>query len=96
MSTTDRIYRRTAAGLKVWESLTSGLPVPHRRILGVLQVEAHSDMLRAALSCYSERQLAGWLAELARLGYVESVPAMSRHDLDFTGSLSLASLGTRH
>lgn len=96
MATSDRIYRRTAAGAKAWESLTSGLPVPYRRILGALQTEAHSEMLRSALRGYSERQLADWLAELDTLGFIQSGPAMSLHDLDFTGSFDFSRLRTQH
>jgi hypothetical protein len=92
MAAAERIYRRTDAGRKAWESPSSGLPGPYRRILGVITGETHSEVVRGLLRCYSERQLEDWLTEMETLGFIQSLPVTSGHDLDFTGSFSLAAL----
>jgi hypothetical protein len=92
MSTSARIFRRTAAGSAAFGDQNSGLPAQYRRILRVMTAEIHSDVLRVLLRCYSETQLVDWLAELLTLGLIESVPDTAEHDLDFTGGFQVAEL----
>jgi len=84
----ERIYRRTLAGQRAWQSPHSGLPAHYRRILGMVLDETHPDSLRAVLRCYTARQLFDWLDELDTLGLLESFPATDQHDLDFTAHLA--------
>src|SRR5436190_264248 len=53
MSTADRIYQRTEAGEKAWESRDPGVPAEQRRILGLINGETHSDLLQNRLRHYS-------------------------------------------
>jgi len=92
MGTSDRIYRRTEAGLKVWESRSPGVPVECRRILGLVADETHSDAIRARLRRYSDAQIDAWLAELEELRLLESAPTTPERDLDFTATFKLADL----
>lgn len=94
MPRTERIYRRTEAGLKACESRNSGLPDGYRSILQLLETDAHSSLIRAHLRRYPEKQVWDWLDELQTLGLVKSQPATSTHDLDFTSSLDVAELLT--
>src|SRR2546430_6436598 len=42
MSTADRIYQRTEAGEKAWESRHPGVPAEQRRILGPINRRTHT------------------------------------------------------
>ena len=77
MSTSARIFRRTAAGSAAFEDQNSGLPAQYRRILRVMTAEIHSDVLRALLRCYSETQLVENIDAL--LKYINAMkPASSK------------------
>jgi len=92
MTTTDSVYRRTTAGLQVWESRNLGLSVPCRRILGMIGEDTHSDCIRAVLREYSDTQIDTWLAQLKSLRLLESSPAASESDLDFTSNFKVSDL----
>ena len=49
MATADRIYQRTEAGHKAWESGDPGVPAEQRRILGLINGETHSDLVPGAV-----------------------------------------------
>jgi hypothetical protein len=80
---TDRIYRRTDAGFKAWESPDSGLPAGYRQILGVISTEINARNIRQAMRGHSDRQVSDWLDELDTLGFIELIPA-SRKSADFS------------
>ncbi|MGH8736000.1 MAG: hypothetical protein ACREU5_02375 [Burkholderiales bacterium] len=86
----DRIYRRTDAGLKAWESSNPGLSAECRRILGLVIDDTHSDSIRAGLLRYSDAQIDKWLAQLESLRLLESSPAAADRDLDFTGTFKVS------
>ena len=86
----DRIYRRTDAGLKAWKSSNPGLSAECRRILGLIIDDTHSDSIRAGLRRYSDTQIYNWLAQLESLRLLESSPASSNHDLDFTATFKVS------
>jgi len=86
---TDCIYRRTPAGKSAWEE-GAPLPPPLRRLLGLVDDDVHSKMLPKLLRQHTEGSIAEWIAQLQRLGLIESLPVLEEHDLDFTGSLRLA------
>jgi hypothetical protein len=92
MSTADRIYQRTEAGQKAWESRDPGVPAEQRRILGLINGETHSDLLQKRLSHCSVAQISAWLAQLEGQGLLHSVPGAVEHDLDFTGDFTAAEL----
>ena len=92
MSTADRIYQRTEAGEKAWESRDPGVPAEQRRILGLINGETHSDLLQKRLPHYSAAKISDWLAELEKQGLLQSVPGAVEHDLDFTGNFTAAEL----
>jgi hypothetical protein len=85
MASTDCIYRRTEAGQSAVES---GAPLapPLRRILGLVEAETHSHVLRRLLRHHTENVLADWLSQLHKLGLLETLPSHLEHDLDFTGN----------
>jgi hypothetical protein len=91
MATADRIYQRTEAGQKAWESSDPGVPAEQRRILGLINGETHSDLLRKRLPHYSGK-IPGWLAQLEKQGLLQSVPGAVEHDLDFTGEFPVLEL----
>src|SRR2546429_7967136 len=92
MSTADRIYQRTEAGEKAWESRDPGVPAEQRRILGLINGETHSDLLQNRLRHYSAARILGCLAQLERRGLLHSVPGAVEHNLDFTGNFTAAEL----
>ncbi len=92
MSTADRIYQRTEAGEKAWESCDPGVPAEQRRILGLINGETHSDLLQKRLPHCSAAKISDWLAELEKHGLLQSVPGAVEHDLDFTGNFTAAEL----
>jgi len=89
-SSTPRIYRRTEAGTRAWESQDAKVPAEHRRILGLLNSDAHADVIRGLLRRYSDKLIFEWLEKLVQLGLVEFTSAEAQHDLDFTASLKLS------
>ena len=96
MPRVERIYRRTAAGLNALHSQDSGLPAEYRRILALIETETHSELLRASLRRYPEKQVFDWLDELQTLGFIEAEAVSPKHDLDFTGSYDLAAMLAGH
>jgi hypothetical protein len=96
MAKTERIYRRTEAGLRAYESPDSGLHAQQRGILGLIESDTHSDLIRNALRRrFGDKQVEAWLSDLEKRGFLEAVEVTPEHDLDFTGSLSLAELRAR-
>src|SRR5712664_700064 len=89
MTTPARIYRRTEAGRKAWDTQNPSVPLEYRRILGLIPAEAQFDSLRARLP-YSETELGEILAELEQLGLLASEHDFTATDLDFTSSLKVA------
>ena len=88
----ERIYRRTAAGQKAWDSQDPAVPAKYLRILGFIQTETHFDMLRARLPLYPDTLIAEGVAELEELGLLEPLPDTGEHDLDFTSSFNVSDL----
>jgi hypothetical protein len=87
-----RLYRRTEAGRKAWETQNPGVPLECRRVLGLIGVDTDPDALRTRLGC-SETALNEILEELEELNLVKSVEAsLERTDLDFTGKFSKAQI----
>ena len=93
MPKADRIYRRTDEGVRAYENQSSGLPNHHRSILGLIESDTHSELIRTTLRRrYPEGKIFDWLDELQTLGFLESEPVTARHDLDFTGGFNISEL----
>ena len=84
-----RLLRLTDAGRKAWDTQDAKVPRDYRRILGLIESEAHSDVIRGYLRRYPDKLIFEWLSELEDLGLVESAADAASHDLDFTSSLKL-------
>ena len=96
MARTEQIYRRTEAGLRACENPDSGLHAQQRGILGLIASDTHSDLVRNTLRRrFGDKQVEEWLSDLEKRGLLEAVAVTAEHDLDFTGSLSLADLRAR-
>jgi hypothetical protein len=89
---TTRLYRRTEAGRKAWETQNDRVPLECRRVLGLIGIDTDPDKLRERLGV-SEAALNEILDELEQGGLVQSVQTgPERTDLDFTGKFSARDL----
>jgi hypothetical protein len=89
---TDRIYRRTQAGVRALKSRNS-VPEWYRVVLKSIRGKTGSGAICAAMRSYPEKQVRYWLEELETLGFVEMVDsAPSLPSPDITGRFSLHSL----
>ncbi|MGA7985024.1 MAG: hypothetical protein WCA01_07585, partial [Burkholderiales bacterium] len=80
----NRIYCRTAAGDRALRSADRTLPSDYRRILQIVGMGAHPDVIRGFLRHIPDHLLGDWLAELQELGLVGSAPAGGDDEPDFT------------
>jgi hypothetical protein len=87
---TDRVYRRTDAGLRAVESEKS-VPIWYRRILSLMDGETPSDAVLGNMYPYASRQILDWLDELETLGFTELVAFTSLPSPDTTGNFSMLS-----
>ena len=81
------VYHLTAAG-KAALSKNDGqanFPLEYRRLLGLIEVEGHVDVIRGRLRRFPDRFIEEWLKELEDLKMVESRPAEELDDFTFTG-----------
>jgi len=90
MARLDRIYERTAA------DVPEALRAESRWLLGLISHGTHAETIRSGMGRYSDERIAELLTELEALQLVKSKAASADHDLDFTGSLSLAALSAAH
>jgi hypothetical protein len=85
MAGLHRIYRRTESGLKAWLTHDPAVSEEHRRILGLIDGDTHSDVVRSLLRRHADHQR---LADLETQGLIVSEAAGAAADLDFTGNFS--------
>lgn len=89
---TDRIYRRTQAGVRALKSRNS-VPEWYRVVLKSIRGRTGSGAICAAVGAYPEKQVRHWLEELETLGFVQTIgSAPSLPSPDITGRFSLYSL----
>jgi len=82
----SRAYHLTAAGKDaVAKGGETSLPLEYRRLLALIEVEGHIDVIRGRLRRFSDRFIEEWLKELEDLKMVESRPAEELDDFTFTG-----------
>ena len=84
MALPDRIYRRTPLGEQKSAQPDKSLPLEHQRILGLVNQDTHTDVVRGCLRQFPDALLADWLGEMEELGYLSSTSAESTQSLDFT------------
>jgi hypothetical protein len=87
MAGLHRIYRRTESGMKAWLTHDPAVSEEHRRILGLIDGDTHSDVMRSLLRRHADYQR---LSDLEAQGLVVSEVAAAAADLDFTGSFAFA------
>jgi DNA-binding MarR family transcriptional regulator len=83
-----RLYRRTDAGRKAWDTQAASVPLDYRRVLGLLGDESDPKDVCERLG-WSESALEEVLEELAQAGMLERLETDDT-DLDFTGAFSAA------
>jgi hypothetical protein len=87
-----RLYTRTEAGRKAWDTQSTRVPLDCRRVLGLVGQDTDARDLRAKLG-WSETAVNDILQELEAGGLVKSVEtALGQNDLDFTGNFVIADL----
>lgn len=87
-----RLYRRTEAGRKVWDTQNGQVALEYRRVLGLVGEDADPRELQAKLG-WSQAALQEILDELEEQGLVRWAESdLDGTDLDFTGKLTIAQL----
>lgn len=87
-----RLYSRTDAGRRAWDTQNSLVPLDCRRVLGFVGQDTAPKAIREKLG-WSETALAEILKELEEGGLVKSVDTgPDRDGLDFTGSFLVADI----
>jgi DNA-binding MarR family transcriptional regulator len=92
-----RLYTRTDAGRKAWDTQNGLVALDCRRVLGLLGQDTDPRDLRAKLG-WSESAVNEILEELEQGGLAESIETAPSSDLDFTGSFraeDLRAAGTK-
>ena len=80
------VYHLTAAGKDaVAKDAGSNFPLEYRRLLGLIEVEGHVDVIRGRLRRFPDRLIAEWLKELEDLKLIESGLPGKLADITFTG-----------
>jgi|SRR5882672_10353691 len=62
------------------------LPEDYRRLLGLIEVGGHVDVLRGRLRRFADQLIQDWLKELVELKLVESHEAAELDEITFTGA----------
>jgi CheY-like chemotaxis protein len=92
MSQKGCIFRITEAGRRAWENQDPTVPSPYRRILGVVDPEAHYDVIRGFLRRYPDHLIQAWVGELQELRLLEPASPSVQPELDFAARLRLPAL----
>ena len=82
------VYALSAAGQDALtaEPDESKLPNDYRRLLGMIEVGGHEDVIKGRLRRFSEKLIGEWLKELEELKYLESHEAGELDAITFTGA----------
>ena len=87
-----RLYTRTDAGRRAWDTQNTLVPLDCRRVLGFVEKDTAADDICAKLG-WSEAVVNDILEELEGGGLVKSVQtAPSKNELDFTGNFRVADI----
>jgi CheY-like chemotaxis protein len=81
------VYYLTAAGKHaiLAKDGAANLPLEYRRLLGLIELEGHVNVIRGRLRRFPDRLIDEWLKELEDLKMIESGPAGKLDDFTFTG-----------
>jgi CheY-like chemotaxis protein len=80
------VYNLTAAGKDALaKGGGAGFPLDYLRILGLIQVEGHPEVIRGRLRRFPDQLIEEWLKELADLKMIEAGPEADLEDFTFTG-----------
>jgi DNA-binding Lrp family transcriptional regulator len=92
MQSMPRLYRRTDAGRRAWDTQNSLVPLDCRRVLGFVERDTAPKDIGEKLG-WSEAAVVDILKELEAGGLVKSVDTGSDKDaLDFTGQFLVADI----
>ena len=81
------VYQLTAAGKQAASAKEgeSKIPLEYRRLLGLIEVGGHVDVIRGRLRRFPDRLIEEWLKELVDLKMIESGSEDELEDFTFTG-----------
>jgi CheY-like chemotaxis protein len=81
------VYQLTAAGKEAASAKEgeSRIPLEYRRLLGLIEVGGHVDVIRGRLRRFPDRLIEEWLKELAELKMIEASSEDELEDFTFTG-----------
>jgi CheY-like chemotaxis protein len=81
------VYQLTAEGKQAASAKEgeSKIPLEYRRLLGLIEVGGHVDVIRGRLRRFPDRLIEEWLKELADLKMIESGSEDELEDFTFTG-----------
>jgi CheY-like chemotaxis protein len=82
------VYSLTAAGQDALgaEAAETNLPADYRRLLGMIEVGGHVDVIRGRLRRFPDQLIQDWLKEIQELGLAESHEAGELDSITFTGA----------
>src|SRR5262245_47668615 len=82
------VYTLTELGQETLSTDASkgNLPQDYRRLLGLIEVGGHVEVLKGRLRKFSDQIIEDWLKELAELKLVESHEAGELDEITFTGA----------
>jgi two-component system, OmpR family, phosphate regulon response regulator PhoB len=82
------VYRLSAKGKAVLSDAggTAELPLEYRRLLALLQVDGHIDVIRGRLRRFPDRLIDEWLKELVDLKMIEPARTTAKAPADITFS----------
>ncbi len=82
------VYSLTAAGQAVLsgDEAQGSLPLDYRRLLAMIEVGGHVEVIRGRLRRFPDRLIDEWLQELAELKMVETHEAGDLDEITFTGA----------
>ena len=87
-----RLYHRTDAGRRAWDTQNKLVPLDCRRVLGFVEKDTAPEHIGKKLG-WSEAAVKDILAELEAGGLVKSVDTgPDKNELDFTGSFRIEDL----
>jgi two-component system, OmpR family, phosphate regulon response regulator PhoB len=82
-----KVYHLTTAGEDALSAKGNAatLPLEYRRLLALIAVEGHVDVIRGQLRRFSDRMIREWLKELEDLKLIDSGPPPRLSDFSFSG-----------
>jgi two-component system, OmpR family, phosphate regulon response regulator PhoB len=79
------VYQLTAAGKDAVKGGGPNFPLEYRRLLGLIEVEGHVEVIRGRLRRFPDQLIEEWLKELEELKMIEAQTARELEDFTFTG-----------